>query len=205
MALQLYIDHPDNPAPGHKFTGYYFTYPSEEKHLGLVSLISDDPPMLNWIFIDKDTGALRHGSRTDTMGHVVGPWYWSDDEQWLTLRGEGWNFIAVEEEETGKWQLCYAPVGDRDLEEPGDSLDGVEEDEEESEELEGVRRVRRPADPGSLGEGEGGEGDDEDEGEGTGHDSKGASRRGQRWVPIRLRRRLQLGMESRYVRDGDKR
>lgn len=149
---QLWIDHPDVPAPGHRFGGYYFTYPSEEKHLGLVSTIADDPPMLNWLFVDKDTGAVRHGGRKDTLEHLIGPWGWSDDETWLTLEGKDFGFVAVEDEETGKWCIFL----DRDQHNGGE------------------RRVT------------------EDEGGGM-------------RIPVKLRRKMALGMESKYVRPDEKR
>lgn len=109
---RLYLDHPDAPAPGYAFSGFYFMYPGEEQHLGLVSMASDDPPALHWMFVDKDTGEMKHGKRADTLGHVIGPWYWSNDERWLTLRGDMTGFVAVEEEveeveegENKKWAL----------------------------------------------------------------------------------------------------
>jgi hypothetical protein len=94
----MWIDHPDAPFPGHKFNGYYFKYPSEQGYQGLVSTIQDDPPMLNWLYVDKDTGMIKYGSRKDTTGHVVGPWGWSEDEQFLTFDEDDWRFIAVEVE-----------------------------------------------------------------------------------------------------------
>lgn len=128
--------------PGHKFNGWYFGYPSEEKHLGLVSTISDDPPALNWIFVDKDSHMVRHGSRQDSLGHIIGPWGWSDDEQWLTLEGDDNSFVAVEQE-TGNWAVFY----DKD----GTIRDGGEETSEEEEDGEsgteaGGRSKKAPRD-----------------------------------------------------------
>lgn len=98
---------------GHKFCGWYFTYPSEEKHLGLVSTIMDDPPMLNWIFVDKDTGALRYGGRKDTLEHVIGPWGWSADEHFLVLEENGGSFVAKKAREGGeddeRWSVFWDP------------------------------------------------------------------------------------------------
>lgn len=105
---------------GHKFCGHYFTYPGEEKHLGLVSTIMDDPPMLNWIFVDKDTGQLRYGGRKDTLEHVIGPWGWSADEHFLVLEEHAGNFVtkrdkSERDEETGKrvggrrWSVYWDP------------------------------------------------------------------------------------------------
>lgn len=95
----MYIDHPDAPRPGHKFNGYYFKYPSEQGYQGMVSTIADDPPMLNWMYVDKHTGAVRYAGRKDTEGHIIGPWGWSEDEQFLVIDDDDWRFIAVEEDE----------------------------------------------------------------------------------------------------------
>jgi len=151
VSSQLWIDHPAAPTPGFKFTGWYFTYPSEEQHMGLVSYIADDPPALNWIFVDKDTHMIRHGSRAETLGgHSVGPWGWSSDEQWLTLEGKASEFVAVEQED-GKWAVAWDADGS----------------------------IRN----------KGGESGEDDE--------------GVNWLPIKLHRRMQLGMESRYVKKSE--
>jgi hypothetical protein len=141
----MYVDHPDAPAPAHRFNGYYFTYPGEEGHRGLVSTVQEDPPMLNWLFVDADTRAVRHAGRKDSIGHVIGPWAWSDDERWLVLRGSAEGFVVAEEED-GRWAVYWDP-------------DGM---------LRGQRLEN-----------------------------------GGRCVPVMLRRRMKLGMESRYVK-GDK-
>ena len=107
---QLYLDHPAHPVQGHKFCGYYFNYPGRENCQGLVSTIQDDPPMLNWIFVDKDTMELRHGSRTDTLGHIVGHWDWTEDEENLILEDDE-GFVAVEEED-GSWMVYFDEAGD---------------------------------------------------------------------------------------------
>ena len=147
----MYIDHPDSPRPGHKFTGYYFTYPSEAQHRGLVSTIADDPPMLNWIYVDKDSAAVKYGGRKDTLEHTIGPWGWTADEEFLTLEGDDNRFIGVEEENKN-WTVYLA---------------------------------RNRDDEGSDGT------------ESTGGEDVRLSHR---WAPIKLRRRMQLGMESRYVK-----
>jgi hypothetical protein len=155
--------------PGHKFTGYYFTYPSEAQLRGLVSTIADDPPMLNWIFVDKDNGTVRHGGRQDTLGgHTVGSWYWSDDEQWLTLEGDASHFVAVQME-NGRWAVVWDRVGKGT---PG-------EDEKDSEE---------------------GTSETDPETEGTNDTGPPSNNGARKRVPVMLRRRMQLGMESRYVK-----
>ncbi|KAF3801863.1 hypothetical protein GCG54_00015085, partial [Colletotrichum gloeosporioides] len=89
---------------------YYFNYPSEENYRGLVSTISEDPPMLNWIYVDADTRAVRHGGRKDTIGHVIGPWGWTEDERHLMLRGSGMGFVAALEDD-GRWAVYWDPDG----------------------------------------------------------------------------------------------
>jgi hypothetical protein len=150
------MDHPKASVPGHKFSGYYFTYPSDAGHRGLVSTIAEDPPMLNWIFVEKDSGEVRHGGRKETLEHKIGPWGWSDDEKWLTLEGVTTGFIAVEDAESKKWTVSL----DRDR-------SGVES------------VLGRPADP----------------------DEDGMC---QRWAPIRLRRKMALGMDSTWVKDSER-
>lgn len=108
--MQLYLDHPDHPVPGHRFNGYFFTYPSEAQQRGIVSTISDDPPMLNWIYVDRDALSIKYGKRSDTLGHIVGPWYWSADEEYLVLQGTARLFVAVEEDD-GRWAVYYDPEG----------------------------------------------------------------------------------------------
>lgn len=82
--LQLYISPKGSKASGFPFTGFYVQYPDPARtppQLGLVSFISDDPPALNWIYIDKDTRELRHGNRTQSIDHEVGPWGWEAGEE----------------------------------------------------------------------------------------------------------------------------
>ncbi|KAI1632938.1 hypothetical protein F4809DRAFT_625394 [Biscogniauxia mediterranea] len=109
---KLFLDHPACPVAGYRFNGFYFGYPCPEQHQGLVSPIADDPPMLHWIYVDKDTGLLRHGARKDTVDHLIGPWSWTEDEEYLILEGEQY-FVAVENEE-GTWNVYYDKNGDLD-------------------------------------------------------------------------------------------
>ncbi|KAK4097381.1 hypothetical protein N658DRAFT_510405 [Parathielavia hyrcaniae] len=172
---KLWIDHPAFPMPGHKFTGYYFTYPSEAQQLGLVSTIADEPPMLNWIFVDRASGGMvRHGGRQETLGGhaVVGPWHWSDDEQWLTLEGDPCRFVAVQMENR-KWAVAWDGDG-RFSKVLGGELEGGGADCETE-----TGEERQTA--GQNGE-------------------ETARRRRPKWVPVMLHRKMQLGMESRYVK-----
>jgi hypothetical protein len=96
----------------HPFTGFYIMYPDDDRsppERGLVTTISVDPPMLNWIYADKNTLELKYGNRTQSIQHIVGEWDWTEDEVGVTLdKWEG--FCAVEEEEMPdglKWAIYY--------------------------------------------------------------------------------------------------
>jgi hypothetical protein len=91
-------DVPIDP-PMHAFAGFYIQYPDEERsppERGLVSTIADDPPMLNWIYCDKDTYELRYNNRSGSIMHKVGEWDWTEDEKFMLF--DGWEgFVAVDE------------------------------------------------------------------------------------------------------------
>ena len=72
--------------------------------------VSDNPPLLNWLYVDEETHELRYGNRTQSVAHLVGPWGWTDDEKVITLE-EKREFVAVEEEE-GVWALYFDRDGD---------------------------------------------------------------------------------------------
>lgn len=66
--------------------------------------------MLNWIFVDDETLQLRYGSKSDSLGNLIGPWGWTEDERLLVLDDlEG--FVAVKEED-GTWGLYFDRYGD---------------------------------------------------------------------------------------------
>lgn len=79
----------DNTTTGlsdaHPFEGFYISYPDptlpSPPPLGLVSTIDSDPPMLNWIYIDRHTRELKYGNRTQSRAHIVGPWGWDAGEE----------------------------------------------------------------------------------------------------------------------------
>lgn len=71
----------------------------------MVSMASDDPPALHWIYAHRDSGEIRHGPRSETTGHIIGPWNWSDDEEWLVLEETPY-FYAVRGED-GAWSVYH--------------------------------------------------------------------------------------------------
>jgi hypothetical protein len=99
--------------PNHPFTGYYLPYP-DSNFDGLVSTISDNPPQLNWIYLQNETWQVRHGLRVEAEKGRPGPWggrVCSDGEiRFLLQTWEG--FIGVETEETGLWSLCFDQYDD---------------------------------------------------------------------------------------------
>jgi len=93
----------------HPFTGYYLPYP-DSNFDGLVSTISDNPPQLNWIYLDTTSFQIRNGLRIEAEDRgFTGPWgarVCSDSEIRFLL--ENWEgFIAVETEEPGLWGLYF--------------------------------------------------------------------------------------------------
>lgn len=104
-------------ATGHLFSGFYLPHPVLQsqwareglKGEGLVSTIRDEPPDLNWIYVDRDTLEVKYGSRAESEGHLLGPWDCTERERRVTF--EGWEgFLAVEdapETNPGVWALYF--------------------------------------------------------------------------------------------------
>ncbi|KAI6081756.1 hypothetical protein F4821DRAFT_18475 [Hypoxylon rubiginosum] len=114
---------PTTAGSGYPFSGYYLPYP-EKTYEGLVSTISDDPPMLNWIYVDKDTYEVKYGVRADAQPHITGPFDCTRQDRRMTL--EGWEGFVAVEEFPGIWALYFdrdddglvtkVPMGTRVLE-----------------------------------------------------------------------------------------
>ncbi|TKA33177.1 hypothetical protein B0A50_00730 [Salinomyces thailandicus] len=105
---------------GHPFTGFYIAYPDDARPYtrGLVSTISVDPPVLNWVYIDKDTLELKYASRSGSIEHHVGSFDWTGDEDGSGVTFDEWEgFVAVKEEGGKGWGVYF------DLEDDG--LKGV--------------------------------------------------------------------------------
>ncbi|PGG97281.1 hypothetical protein AJ79_09267 [Helicocarpus griseus UAMH5409] len=148
---KVFLDSPTPTArsiPSHTAQAFYVTYPPDddkrERGLGLVSTIAVDPPMLNWIYVDKDTLEVKYGNRTQSREHLVGPWDWTEDETGVTVADlEG--FMAVEEEE-GVWAVYFDRFGD--------GLQKVRDEGKEVMEISLERNLVKP--PGEEGRGGGG-------------------------------------------------
>jgi len=104
--------------PGsHPFTGFYLNYPDDEREMtrGLVSTISKDPPILNWLYVDKDTLEVKYANRSGSRAHLVGDWDWTEEQgPNSNLTFDGWEGFVVLEEAKGKWAL-YFDVNDDGL------------------------------------------------------------------------------------------
>lgn len=109
--------------PLHPFTGYYLPYPDMESIWrghgflngeGMVTTISNDPPFLNWVYVDRTSHEVKYGVRAESNTHRVGPFDCTKVDRRLMF--EGWEgFIAVEETEgSGLWAL-YFDVNDDGL------------------------------------------------------------------------------------------
>jgi hypothetical protein len=137
--------------------------------------------MLNWIFVDASTRAVRFGSRKDSLGHVTGPWGWSADEKYLALHGRSDGFILI-----------------RERAEPAQ----MDNDGNASANDDAASNQNPGGEAPSTGKGKGSNS--------RPHicwalywDPDGELRKRQRrkdWRAIQLRRRMKLGMESSYVK-----
>jgi len=97
-------------------TGYYLPYPGMKEVWqeagyrqpeGMVTTISDDPPFLNWVYVDSETHEVKYGVRDESEPHLKGPWDVTKVDRRLTF--EGWEgFVAVEETEgSNLWALYF--------------------------------------------------------------------------------------------------
>jgi hypothetical protein len=93
---------------GHPFAGYFLEYP-DAKYEGLVSTITDVAPVLNWIYVDKNTYEVKYGVRVDAQPNITGPFDCTRQDRRLIL--EGWEgFVAVREggeSDEAVWSLYY--------------------------------------------------------------------------------------------------
>ncbi|KAI2639972.1 hypothetical protein GGS21DRAFT_504381 [Xylaria nigripes] len=108
---QLYIDTGTHHEQvfGHPFTGYYLPYPDSNAS-GLVSTICDEPPVMNWIYVDRWSYELKFGNRAWADDNWAIPWDCSRQDRRLTFGGwEG--FLAVKEGDF--WALYFDIDGDR--------------------------------------------------------------------------------------------
>ena len=113
---KLWVEERGSMPGSHPFTGFFLRYPDEHRVppiRGLVSTIQAEPPMLNWVYVDKDTYELKYSNRSGSIEHIVGEWDWTDETRDSRLTFNGWEpFVAVKEE--GGWAL-YVDYEDNGL------------------------------------------------------------------------------------------
>ncbi|EME46493.1 hypothetical protein DOTSEDRAFT_70486 [Dothistroma septosporum NZE10] len=106
---------PEHMAKGsHPFTGFYLAYPDDNRSYtrGIVTTISVDPPMLNWMYVDKDTYECKCATRSGSIMHHVGDYDWttdSNDDSMVTF-DEFEGFVAIQERDDGNemgWALYF--------------------------------------------------------------------------------------------------
>ncbi|KAI8630213.1 hypothetical protein F5Y19DRAFT_474601 [Xylariaceae sp. FL1651] len=97
-------EYPETIDSGYPFSGYFLPYP-DTQYEGLVSTISDEPPMLNWIYVDKNTYEVKYGVRADAQEHITGPFDCTRQDRRMTL--EGWEGFVAVEEFPGVWALYF--------------------------------------------------------------------------------------------------
>ncbi|KAH6647051.1 hypothetical protein BKA67DRAFT_581503 [Truncatella angustata] len=109
---KLYVDTGTDPDLefGHPFAGYFLAFPDTE-HSGLVSTICDEPPIMNWIYVDCDTHELKFGTRPYAESNYTGPFDCTRQDRRLTL-GSWEGFFAVRED-SGFWALYFDVDQDR--------------------------------------------------------------------------------------------
>jgi hypothetical protein len=103
----------DGSPLGHPYAGYYLPYPDTE-HEGLVTTITDVAPIMNWVYIDKQTHEVRYGVRADAQPNFTGPFDCTRQDRRLTFGG--WEGFCAVEQAPGLWGL-YFDVDDDGLKE----------------------------------------------------------------------------------------
>jgi len=89
-----------------------------------VSTITEEAPILNWIYVDNFTYEVKYGVRIDAQPHFHGPFDCTRQDRRLTF--EGWEGFCAVEETSGLWAIyfdrddnglqCKYPKGKRVLE-----------------------------------------------------------------------------------------
>jgi hypothetical protein len=99
----------------------------------MVSTIQNDPPQLNWIYVDRDTCEVKYGDRVTSEPHIIGPWDVTKMDRRVTLTG--WEGFTAVRYGPGEWALYF------DVDDNG--LLGVVPEEMTRMEVELVRREKR--------------------------------------------------------------
>ncbi|SPO07518.1 uncharacterized protein DNG_10212 [Cephalotrichum gorgonifer] len=125
---------------GHPFEGYFLPYP-DQRFSGLVSTITHEAPIMNWVYVHKETNEVRYGTRAPADGNVPGPWDCTRQDKRLTFAG--WEGFCAVREAGGFWGLYF----DRD----GDGLRRLAKEGKVVVEVELLRTEMRVAQPEVVG------------------------------------------------------
>jgi hypothetical protein len=103
---KLYIDTGTSSGDpfGHQYAGYYLPYP-DSKHEGIVTTITDLAPIMNWVYVDKETHEVKYGVRVDAQPNFTGPFNCTRQDRRLTF--DGWEGWCAVEEYPSIWALYY--------------------------------------------------------------------------------------------------
>ena len=93
--------------------------------MGMVTMVSDNPPLMNWIYVDRTTSELKHGNRTKSRPHRVGDWSFTNDDDdsddddddagGVDFNGEE-KFVVVEPkvgDNEGRWEVWWDERDDK--------------------------------------------------------------------------------------------
>ncbi|KAF6832643.1 hypothetical protein CPLU01_06039 [Colletotrichum plurivorum] len=94
---------------GHPFEGYYLPYP-DCPYGGLVTTITHEAPIMNWVFVCPVTYQLKFGVRAVADYHLTGPFDCTRQDRRLTFGG--WEGFCAVLEDTGVWGLYFDIDGD---------------------------------------------------------------------------------------------
>ncbi|KAF2715679.1 hypothetical protein K504DRAFT_354525, partial [Pleomassaria siparia CBS 279.74] len=101
----------DEDSNDHLYAGYYLPYP-DATHEGLVTTITDEAPVMNWVYVDAKTHQLKYGVRKDAQDNITGSFDCTRQDRRLTLLG--WEGFCAVETEPGIWAV-YFDVDDNGL------------------------------------------------------------------------------------------
>ena len=97
----------DKPS-SYPFAGYFMKHPQYNwgwQGEGLVSTIMDDPPQLNWIYVDDETYEVKYGNKVESEGQHMGPWDCTKTDHRMTF--EGWEGFLAVKEGSDTWALYF--------------------------------------------------------------------------------------------------
>jgi len=77
---------------------------------GLISSIAVDPPIMNWIFVDRESHEVKFGNRAAAEPNLTGPFDVTRQDK--RLKFAGWEGFVAVLEDSGFWALYFDRDGD---------------------------------------------------------------------------------------------